>query len=84
MEPLLVELLRSGQEFPLTIVYFSGSMVWVGVSYEMAVRMLGEKFYSGGQDLQHARVVQYHSSLEKEGGEVSNVVDFEEFIHIRV
>ncbi|KAL5020599.1 hypothetical protein ScPMuIL_002317 [Solemya velum] len=74
VEPLLVELLRSGQEFPLTIVYFSGSMVWVGVSYEMAVRMLGEKFYSGGQDLQHARVVQYHSSLEKEGGEVKKTI----------
>ncbi|XP_046568615.1 ATP-dependent DNA helicase RecQ-like [Haliotis rubra] len=42
IKPLLIELLVKGQMFPLSIVYFSGSQDWVGRSYELAERMLGD------------------------------------------
>ncbi|XP_070184597.1 uncharacterized protein [Littorina saxatilis] len=74
IEPLLVELIVQKQDFPLTVVYFNGSQNWVGLAYEFSQRFLGEKMYAGDhQDLQHARVVQFHASVDK--GEDEEVTD---------
>ncbi|XP_046561667.1 uncharacterized protein LOC124270684 [Haliotis rubra] len=50
---------------------FVGSQDWVGRSYELAERMLGDKMYSGGLELKHTRVVQFHASMEKTGDKES-------------
>ncbi|XP_046560157.1 ATP-dependent DNA helicase RecQ-like [Haliotis rubra] len=47
-----------------------GSQDWVGRSYELAERMLGDKMYSGGLELKHTRVVQFHAPMEKTGDKV--------------
>jgi len=45
-------------------------MQWKGYGYETARRILGTDFYSGDSQLDHARVLMFHSSTEKESGQV--------------
>ncbi|XP_046546343.1 ATP-dependent DNA helicase RecQ-like [Haliotis rubra] len=73
IEPLILELIDKGQNFPLTIVYFSGSQNWVGVSYELSKNILGPKFYVDSNNEDSARVVMYHASLEKGSDQVRHI-----------
>lgn len=67
--PLLCELKSKGQEFPLTLVYASGNMDWVGYGFELACKILGTDMFVGDQEVKNQRVAMYHSCIEK-GDEV--------------
>ncbi|XP_053376569.1 probable ATP-dependent DNA helicase RecS [Mercenaria mercenaria] len=41
------------------------SMQWIGYGYEMARQLLSDRFYAGDKTPQSARVVMFHSSMEK-------------------
>ncbi|KAL5019227.1 hypothetical protein ScPMuIL_004949 [Solemya velum] len=68
-QPVFLELKKKGQDFPLTIIYCSGSMDWVGYGIEVAWKVLGDDMYAGEKKPENQRVVMYHSSIEK-GDEV--------------
>lgn len=64
LQPVLQSLKSKGQHFPLTIIYLSGTMDWVGYAYEYANKVLGENMYaSQPQILENCRVAMYHSSI---------------------
>ncbi|KAL5016410.1 hypothetical protein ScPMuIL_005999 [Solemya velum] len=47
LQPVFLELKKKGQDFPLTIIYCSGSMDWVGYGIEVAWKVLGDDMYAG-------------------------------------
>ena len=55
--------------FPITVIYCK-SMQWIGYGYEMARQLLADNFYAGDKTPQNARVVMFHSSMEKGSGQV--------------
>ncbi|XP_078324788.1 putative ATP-dependent DNA helicase RecS [Crassostrea virginica] len=64
--PLLCELKSKGQEFPLTLVYSSGNMDWVGYGFELAHKILGIDMFVGNlQEAQNQRVAMFHSCIEQ-------------------
>lgn len=67
--PVITKLKHELQDFEITIIYCK-SMQWIGYGYETARRILGTDFYAGDSKLEHARVVMFHSSMEKESGQV--------------
>jgi ATP-dependent DNA helicase RecQ len=69
-EKILNELKNKGKDFPLTIVYCK-SIQWIGYGYELAREILGDQFYEGEQQPEHARVVMFHSSMADSKGKVS-------------
>lgn len=69
-EPILNELNKTLQSFPITIIYCK-SLQWIGYGYERAREILGENFYAGSQAPENVRVVMFHSSMEKSPGKVS-------------
>ncbi|KAL5022891.1 hypothetical protein ScPMuIL_002046 [Solemya velum] len=72
-QPVFLELKKKGQDFPLTIIYCSGSMDWVGYGIEVAWKVLGDDMYAGEKKTENQRVVMYHSSIEK-GDEVKKII----------
>ncbi|XP_062621809.1 ATP-dependent DNA helicase Q1-like [Saccostrea cucullata] len=71
--PLLNELKLKGQKFPLTIVYCSGSMDWVGYGFEVSSKILGTDMHVGNKSPENQRVVMYHSSIEK-GDKLKDII----------
>lgn len=63
--PLLCELKSKGQEFPLTLVYCSGNIDWVGYGFEIASKMLDKDMFVGSQSPKNQWVAMYHSCIEK-------------------
>lgn len=64
LQPVLQSLKSKGQNFPLTIIYLSGTMDWVGYAYEYANKVLGENMYASQPHiLENCRVAMYHSSI---------------------
>lgn len=43
--PLLCELKSKGQEFPLTLVYCSGNIDWVGYGFEITSKILDKDMF---------------------------------------
>ena len=68
-KPIIDQLHEELDSFKTTIIYCK-SMQWLGHGYEMARRLLGESFFKGESKPENARVVMYHSSMEKESGKV--------------
>jgi superfamily II DNA helicase RecQ len=66
-ESIFNEVKLKGNDCPLTIVYCSGSMHWIGYGYELAHGILMEDIKAENGD---PRVIMYHSSVERESGEV--------------
>ena len=56
--------------FPITVIYCT-SMQWIGYGYEMARRILLDEFYAGEKTPHNARVVMFHSFMEKGTGKAS-------------
>ena len=67
--PVITKLKHELQDFEITIIYCK-SMQRIAYGYETARRILGTDFYAGDSKLEHARVVMFHSSMEKESGQV--------------
>lgn len=64
LQPVLQSLKSKGQHFPLTIIYLSEIMYWVGYAYACANKVLGGNMYaSQPQFLENCRVAMYHSSI---------------------
>lgn len=63
--PLLCELKSKGQEFPLTLVYCSGNIDWVGYGFEIASKILDKVMFVGSQSPKNQWVAMYHSCIEK-------------------
>ncbi|XP_062615880.1 uncharacterized protein LOC134277572 [Saccostrea cucullata] len=55
--PLLNELKLKGQKFPLTIVYCSGSIDWVGYGFEVSSKILGTDMHVGNKSPENQRVL---------------------------
>jgi superfamily II DNA helicase RecQ len=67
LQPLLQELKCKDQNFPLTLIYLSGTMDWVGYAYEYSKQVLGEDMYAGEhQKQENRRVAMYHSSIGRD------------------
>jgi len=66
--PVLEELKMKLDTFPITIIYCK-SMQWIGYGYELARRYLEDSFYKHVNSPDSARVVMFHSSMEKESGQ---------------
>ena len=58
--------------FPITVIYCT-SMQWIGYGYEMARRIMLDDFYAGEKTPHNARVVMFHSSMEKGSGQASAI-----------
>ncbi|XP_060553402.1 ATP-dependent DNA helicase Q1-like [Ruditapes philippinarum] len=71
--PVITKLKHELQDFEIIIIYCK-SMQWIGYGYETARRILGTDFYAGDSKLEHARVVMFHSSMEKESGQLKNMI----------
>lgn len=63
--PLLCEPKSKGQEFPLTLVYCSGNIDWVGYGFEIASKILDKDMFVGSQSPKNQWVAMYHSCIEK-------------------
>lgn len=63
--PLLCELKSKGQEFPLTLVYCSGNIDWVGYGFEIASKILDKDMFVGSQSPKIQWVAMCHSCIEK-------------------
>lgn len=63
--PLLCEHKSKGQEFPLTLVYCSGNIDWVGYGFEIASKILDKDMFVGSQSPKNQWVAMYHSCIEK-------------------
>lgn len=63
--PLLCELKSKGQEFPLTLVYCSRNIDWVGYGFEIASKILDKDMFVGSQSPKNQWVAMYHSCIEK-------------------
>lgn len=68
--PLFQQLNKEGEDFPITIVYCK-TMQWIGFGFELAKQVLGNNFYVGDQKPENARVVMFHSSMERDSGKVT-------------
>jgi ATP-dependent DNA helicase RecQ len=58
-KPILAELYSKGSNFPTTIVYCH--LKWCGYGYQLAQRMLQDRFWQGEPSVDNCVVVQYHS-----------------------
>lgn len=68
--PILSALYNQLDQFPITIIYCK-ALQWIGYGYQLARQKLEERFYCGEARPENARVVMYHSSMEKDTGKVS-------------
>lgn len=54
-----------GQEIPLTLVYCSGNMYWVGYGFEIGSQLLDKDMFVGSPRPENQREAMYHSCIEK-------------------
>ncbi|KAL4226831.1 hypothetical protein ACF0H5_014809 [Mactra antiquata] len=49
-------------------------MNWIGYGYEVAKRILQDIFYAGSASPENARVVMFHSSMERQHGQLKKLI----------
>ncbi|XP_061193772.1 bifunctional 3'-5' exonuclease/ATP-dependent helicase WRN-like [Saccostrea echinata] len=76
-ENVFCDLKRNEEDYPVTLIYCVG-INWVGYGYEVlrtillqikiqvAQRILGDDMFDGVRDIEHARVVMFHSSIGRD------------------
>ena len=70
--PVLEQLKIKQDSFPITIIYCK-TMQWIGFGYELAKQVLKREFYAGEEKPENARVVMFHSAMERSSGMVSSL-----------